>query len=60
MVIDFSEIKRIVNQLDHGDVNEHLRNPTAEHMAEYLVRTIPLCYKVDVEETKGSIATYEL
>lgn len=58
MIIDFSEIKKIVNKLDHLNINEILKQPTAELMAEYFCNNIPFCYKVDIEETEGSVATY--
>jgi 6-pyruvoyltetrahydropterin/6-carboxytetrahydropterin synthase len=61
MIIDFSEIKRIVNSLDHQNLNEILPfNTTAENIAEYLCGAIPYCYKVDVQESENNIATYEV
>jgi 6-pyruvoyltetrahydropterin/6-carboxytetrahydropterin synthase len=59
MIIDFSEIKRIVNQLDHQDLNQFLPQPTAENMARYLCMQIDSCYRVDVEESEGAVASYE-
>ena len=63
MIIDFSEIKRIVNILDHKHLNDiapfNTINPTAENMAHYLCVAIPNCVKVEVEETDGNIAIYE-
>jgi len=38
MIVDFVEIKRIVNELDHCNLNEKITNPTAENLAEYLAR----------------------
>jgi len=61
MVVDFSEIKnRIVEALDHKVVNEVLKcNPTAENIAHWCCDQITNCYRVDVQETTGNIATYE-
>lgn len=33
-------------------------NPTAERIAEWICMQIPKCYRVDVGEVEGSIATY--
>lgn len=62
MVIDFSEIKRrIVDVLDHHVINDVIAcNPTAENIARWCCEQIPQCYRVDVQETAGNIATYEL
>ena len=62
MVIDFSEIKRrIHDRLDHKVLNDVLPcNPTAENLARWCQEQIPNCYRVDVQETSGNIATYEL
>ena len=61
MVVDFSEIKRLIKTpLDHKNLNEVLDfNPTAENMARWCQQQIPHCYRVDVQETTGNIATYE-
>lgn len=61
MVVDFAEIKRrITDKLDHQVVNDVLDcNPTAENMARWCQQQIPHCYRVDVQETTGNIATYE-
>lgn len=40
MVIDFKEIKKIVNQFDHQDVNEFIAHPTAENIAVYIYHKI--------------------
>jgi 6-pyruvoyltetrahydropterin/6-carboxytetrahydropterin synthase len=60
MIIDFVEIKKIVNQLDHSFINEIIKQPTAENMAKWIVDNISTCYRTDVEETEGSVASYEL
>ena len=61
MVVDFTEIKRIVHgTLDHQNLNAILPfNPTAENIAYWICNQVPHCYKVDVQETSGNIATYE-
>ena len=64
MVVDFTLIKKLItDKFDHKYINEippfDKVNPTAEHMAEYIVKTIPQCYKVEVQESEGNIATYE-
>ena len=60
MVVDFSEIKRIVNQLDHTILNPVIKqNPTAENIAKWIHSEVPYCYKVKVEETKGNSVVYE-
>ncbi|MCF0115781.1 MAG: 6-carboxytetrahydropterin synthase, partial [Erysipelotrichaceae bacterium] len=60
---------------DHENLNNFFYdiNPTAEHMAEYLVAKInkriyeestdevtACCYRVDVQETEGNIASYDI
>lgn len=61
MVVDFTDIKKVVNRLDHNVVNEVIgsMNPTAENIAKWLCDQIPNCVKVSVQETEGNIATYE-
>lgn len=59
MIIDFVEIKKIVNELDHDDFNKYIEQPTAENIAKYLCNKIPFCYKVEIQEAEGNVATYE-
>ena len=61
MVIDFKQIKeRIESQLDHANLNEVLPcNPTAENIAKWICDQLPECYRVDVQESDGNMATYE-
>ena len=61
MVVDFTEIKSIVRQLDHADINNILGelNPTAENIAHWLCKQIPYCISVEVQESEGNIARYE-
>lgn len=61
MVVDFTEVKQLVHgRLDHQDLNQVLPfNPTAENIAHWIVETVPNCYRADVQESSGNIATYE-
>lgn len=58
MVKDFSHIKREVHgYLDHGNFNELLDfNPTAENIAEWIVKKYPECYKCIVVESENNVA----
>jgi len=62
MIIDFTHIKKIANELlDHQEINlPGGKNPTAENICKVLQEKIPFCYRVDVEETEGSVASYEI
>jgi 6-pyruvoyltetrahydropterin/6-carboxytetrahydropterin synthase len=62
MVEDFAEVKkRIHGKLDHEYFNDHLPfNPTAENIAKWICDQFPSCWKVDVHESEGNIATYEV
>ena len=62
MVVDFTHIKReIHDRLDHHCINDVVRgmNPTAENMARWICDLVPHCYKVEVQESEGNVATYE-
>ena len=62
MVVDFKHIKdRIHGHLDHKNLNDLMPevNPTAENMARWICEHVPHCYRVDVQESEGNIATYE-
>ena len=61
MVIDFTHIKEIVKgQLDHKCLNDVFDcNPTAENIARWICDQIKNCYRVDVEESEGNVASYE-
>jgi 6-pyruvoyltetrahydropterin/6-carboxytetrahydropterin synthase len=61
MVIDFSEIKKAVHaKLDHKNLNDVLPfNPTAENIAAWIVEQIDSCFKCEVQESEGNVATYE-
>ena len=58
MVVDFKRIKEAVHgYLDHGYFNDLLPfNPTAENIAEWVVRQFPECYKAIVKESDGNVA----
>ena len=62
MVTDFSEIKRIVvDDLDHAFLNDKLPfNPTAENIARHICELVPNCWRVDVQESEGNTASYEI
>lgn len=65
MVVDFAHIKKqITDKFDHQYINNippfDVINPTAENMAEFICKTIEHCYKVEVQESEGNVATYEV
>ncbi len=67
MVIDFQKIKDFVMQFDHANINKVLKDgsfalthPTAENLAFVICAGIDNCYKVEVQESEGNVATYEL
>lgn len=62
MVTDFSVIKRRVkDRLDHKTLNDVLPcNPTAENIARWIAAQVPNCYKVEVRESGGNTAAYEV
>ena len=63
MVIDFTKVKEMIHgQLDHAFVNDVLGeiNPTAENIAQWICMQVPHCYKVEVQESEGNLAVYEL
>jgi 6-pyruvoyltetrahydropterin/6-carboxytetrahydropterin synthase len=61
MVVDFTHIKRAIHdRLDHHCINDVVKvNPTAENMARWICDLVPHCYKVQVQESEGNVATYE-
>ena len=60
MVVDFVSVKeKVAGYLDHGNFNDLLPfNPTAENIAKWICDLIRECYRVDVQESEGNIATY--
>lgn len=61
MICDFTHIKKMVSdKLDHQYLNDIVDfNPTAENMAKWICDQVPCCWRVDVQESEGNIATYE-
>ena len=61
MVVDFSRIKKQVqDKLDHKNLNDVLPfNTTAENMAKWICDEIPMCFKVEVQESQNNTAIYE-
>ncbi len=39
-IADFTKIKEVVNQFDHGYINDRIKNPTAENISKYLAGKI--------------------
>lgn len=62
MVTDFKEIKELVSgKMDHQNLNEVFDfNPTAENIARWIVEEVPECYRADVQESEGNIASYQV
>lgn len=62
MVIDFTLIKqKIKGKLDHKNLNKIFDfNPTAENIAYWICNEIPKAYRVDVKESEGNTASYEI
>ena len=66
MVVDFAKVKKEIHgYLDHGYLNDLLSfNPTAENIAKWICDIVSelcevgYCYRVDVQESEGNIATY--
>lgn len=62
MLIDFTHIKKQIHDvLDHQHINDIVEvNPTAENMSKWICDKLgEMCYKVEVQESEGNIATYE-
>jgi len=65
MVVDFGVVKKLVHgALDHRHINDldflpsWLReNPTAEHIALWILETVPRCVEVTVQESDGNECT---
>lgn len=62
MVVDFTKIKQnISDKLDHKYLNDVVDfNPTAENLAKWICDQIESCYKVEVQESEGNTAVYEV
>ena len=62
MLMDFPHIKKQIHDvLDHQHINDIVEvNPTAENMSKWICDKLgEMCYKVEVQESEGNIATYE-
>ena len=68
MIVDFKAVKEEIHGcLDHKYINEVVAplNPTAENMAKWICDKVTdicdtgYCYRVEVQESEGNIATYE-
>lgn len=68
MIVDFKQVKEAIHgKLDHHNINDIVKplNPTAENMAKWIcdkvteICEVGYCYKVEVQESEGNIATYE-
>ncbi len=62
MVTDFSDIKKtVMGRLDHAYLNDVVPfNPTAENLAYWICQNVANCYRVDVQESEGNTASYEI
>lgn len=62
MLMDFTHIKKQIHDvLDHQHINDIVEvNPTAENISKWICDKLgDMCYKVEVQESEGNIATYE-
>lgn len=61
MVCDFTEIKKLVcERLDHKNLNDIIKQPTAENIAKYICDALgDKCFKVEVQESEGNFGIYE-
>lgn len=69
MIVDFAKVKKEIHgALDHRFINDVVEplNPTAENIARWVASKVTAlcevgyCYKVQVQESEGNIATYEV
>ena len=62
MVTDFTHVKNLISEkLDHKVLNDVLPfNPTAENIARWICEQVEHCYRVDVQESEGNTASYEI
>ena len=62
MVTDFTDIKNtVMSKLDHACLNDVVPfNPTAENLARWICENVANCYRVDIQESEGNVASYEM
>lgn len=62
MVTDFTHIKHtVMGRLDHACINDVIDvNPTAENLAKWICDNVPNCWRVDVRESEGNTASYQI
>ena len=62
MVTDFTDIKNtVMGKLDHACLNDVVPfNPTAENLARWICENVANCYRVDIQESEGNVASYEM
>jgi len=67
MVLDFTSVKKFIkDKFDHKTINDIIEQPTAENIAKYIfdelnyLSTDATCEKVEVQETEGNYASYEI
>lgn len=62
MVTDFTQIKQtVMDRLDHACINDVIDvNPTAENLAKWICDNVPNCWRVDVRESEGNTASYQI
>lgn len=68
MIVDFKKLKEAIHgKLDHKYINNVVDfNPTAENLAKWICDTVTeicetgKCYKVEVQESEGNVAIYEV
>uniref|UniRef100_A0A7C3SNL0 6-carboxy-5,6,7,8-tetrahydropterin synthase n=1 Tax=Dictyoglomus turgidum TaxID=513050 RepID=A0A7C3SNL0_9BACT len=67
MVIDFKELKEIIDELDHKFLNEFIENPTVENISKYIYdkvyekmkkRTLFFNLEVEIKETENGSVIY--
>ena len=61
MVTDFTDIKStVMGKLDNAYLNDVVPfNPTAENLARWICENVANCYRVDIQESEGNVASYE-